>query len=121
MTRIWMGGEGRGRGGEKDDGTTIVVCGMGNIRAYLPAMMTGGRLPPGNDDGGYEVKEIPVIQALDLGKAADHFLAVAVWLLAFLSSSSLSLRVAAAAGQRGDWGFVAVSVANDDDGIEQKR
>jgi hypothetical protein len=38
-----MGGRGReGEGREKDDGTTTVVRDMGNIRAYLPAMMTGG-------------------------------------------------------------------------------
>jgi hypothetical protein len=41
-TRIWMGGEGRGGGREKDDGMTTIICSMGNIRAYLPAMMTGG-------------------------------------------------------------------------------
>jgi hypothetical protein len=39
-TRIWMGGEGRER--EKDDGMTTIVHDMGNIHAYLLAMMTGG-------------------------------------------------------------------------------
>jgi hypothetical protein len=45
----------------------------------------------------------------DLGKAADHFLAVAVLLLAFLSSLlSLSRAAAAVAGQCGNQGFVAI-------------
>jgi hypothetical protein len=55
------------------------------------------RLPPGNDDGGYDNKDIPIILALDLGKVNNHFLAMAVSLSTFLSSSLLSLRVAAAA------------------------
>jgi hypothetical protein len=41
-TIIWMGGEGRGRGRDKDDETTTIICDMGNIRAYLLAMMMGG-------------------------------------------------------------------------------
>jgi hypothetical protein len=40
-TRIWTGGEGRGRVMKKDDGMTTVVRDMGNIHAYLPAMMMG--------------------------------------------------------------------------------
>jgi hypothetical protein len=55
------------------------------------------RLPPGNDDGGYDDKDVPVIPASDLGEAAEHFLAVAVLLPAFLLSSSSSSRAAAAA------------------------
>jgi hypothetical protein len=45
---------------------------------------------------------------------------MAVLLSAFLSSSLLMLlrAVAAAAGQRGDQGFVAVSIANDNDGVK---
>jgi hypothetical protein len=40
-----MDGRGReGEGGEKDDGTTTIVHDMGNISAYLPAMMTGGMM-----------------------------------------------------------------------------
>jgi hypothetical protein len=35
-------------------------------------------LPPGNDDGRYDDKDIPIIPVLDLSEAADHFLAVAV-------------------------------------------
>ncbi len=41
-TRIWTGGEGRGRGREKDGGMTTLIRNMGNIQAYLPAMMMGG-------------------------------------------------------------------------------
>jgi hypothetical protein len=37
-----MGGEGKERGREKDDEMTTVIRNMGNICAYLPAMMTGG-------------------------------------------------------------------------------
>jgi hypothetical protein len=78
-------------------------------------------LPPGNDEGGYNNKDIPIIPALDLGEAADHFLAMAILLSAFsLLSSSLSKAVAAAAGQRGDQGFVAISIGNDNDGVKQK-
>jgi hypothetical protein len=59
---------------------------------------------------------------LDLGKAADHFLTVAVSSLAFLSSSLSLLRVAVAvAGLCGDGGFAAVFIANDYDGVKQKR
>jgi hypothetical protein len=59
---------------------------------------------------------------LDLGKAANHFLAVAVSSLAFSSLSSSSSRAAAAAaGCHGNQGFVAISAANDDNGVEQKR
>jgi hypothetical protein len=80
------------------------------------------RLPPGNDDGGYNNEDILVIPALDLGDVADHFLAVAVLLSAFLLSSLSSSRAAvAAAGQHGNQGFVAVFVTNDYDGVEQKR
>jgi hypothetical protein len=79
------------------------------------------RLPPGNDDWEYDNEDIPIISASDLSKAADHFFAVAILLLAFLLMSSLLLRAAvAAAGQCGNEGFVAVSVANDNDGVEQK-
>jgi hypothetical protein len=77
-------------------------------------------LPPGNDDRGYDDEDIPVILASDLSKAADHFLAVAVSSSAFsssLSSLPLLLKAAvAAASQRGDNGFLAVSVGNDDNG-----
>jgi hypothetical protein len=74
------------------------------------------RVPTGNYDGGYDNEDIPVIPALDLGNAANHFLALAVLMLAFLLLSSLlllssSLRMATAtavASWRGDWGFVAV-------------
>ncbi len=46
MMRIWTGGEGRGRGRgrERDGGTATNVCNMGNIHAYLLAMMTGGTM-----------------------------------------------------------------------------
>jgi hypothetical protein len=78
-------------------------------------------LPPSNDDGEYDNKDIPVIPASDLGMAADHFLAMAKSLLAFLLLSLLLSRAAAAAAdQRGDQGFMVVSVGNDDNGIEQK-
>jgi hypothetical protein len=59
------------------------------------------RLPPGNDDGGYDSKDIPVIPALDLGKAADHFFAVAVFLSAFLLSLLSLLSRAAVAAMAG--------------------
>jgi hypothetical protein len=55
------------------------------------------RLPPGNDEGGYEDKDIPIILALDLGKAADHFLTVAVLSSAFSLPLLSSSRAAAAA------------------------
>ncbi len=59
------------------------------------------RVPTGNYDGGYDNEDIPVIPALDLGNAANHFLALAVLMLAFLLLSSLlllssSLRMATA-------------------------
>jgi hypothetical protein len=58
---------------------------------------------------------------LDLGEAADHFLAVAVSLLAFsLLSLSLLRAAAAAAGCHGNQGFVAISVTNDNNSIKQK-
>jgi hypothetical protein len=112
--RKWMGGEGRGRGREKDDGTTIIVRDMGNICAYLPAMMMQGTT----------TRTFPVILALDLGKVANHFLAVAVSSSVFSSSlsSSLSSRVAAAmAGRHGNREFVAISIVNDNDGVEKKH
>jgi hypothetical protein len=64
-----------------------------------------------------------------MGEGANHFLTMAVLLLAFLFSSSLSLSLsslsraaaAAAAGQRGNQGFLAISIVNDNNGIEQKR
>jgi hypothetical protein len=78
-------------------------------------------LPPSNDDGGYDDEDLPVIPASDFGEAADHFLAMAVVLLAISSLLLLSSRAAAAAeGPRGNRGFVAVSVGNDDNGVEQK-
>jgi hypothetical protein len=47
---------------------------------------------------------------------------MAVLLLASSSLLLLSLRAAAAAaGQHGNQGFVAVSVANDNDGVKQKH
>jgi hypothetical protein len=55
------------------------------------------RLPPGNDDGGYDNEDIPIIPVLNLGKAVNHFLAAAVSLSAFLLLSSSLSRVAAAA------------------------
>ena len=77
------------------------------------------RLPPGNDDGGYNNKDIPIILAPDLGKEANHFLAVAILLLTFLSSLLLLSRAAAAAaGQRGDQGFVTIPIGNDNNGVE---
>ncbi len=79
------------------------------------------RLPPSNYDRGCKDKDIPVIPASDLTKASNHFLAMVVLLLAFLSSlSSLSRAAAIAAGQCSDRGFVAVSIANDDNGVKQK-
>jgi hypothetical protein len=78
-------------------------------------------LPPSNDGGEYNNEDIPVIPASDLGEAADHFLTMAIIWSAFSSSSlsSLSRAVAAAAGQRGNGRFVAVSIANDDNGVEE--
>jgi hypothetical protein len=101
----------------------FVLC---KDRPVLPISHTTGNLfqavltglkTCGNDDGGYNDDDIPVIPALDLGEAADHFLAVAVLLSAFLSLALLSRVVAAAAGQRGNQVFVAVSIPNDDDGV----
>ncbi len=42
--RIWTRGERRGKGKEKDDGTTTIVHDMGNIHTYLLAVMTGGTM-----------------------------------------------------------------------------
>jgi hypothetical protein len=55
------------------------------------------RLPPGNDDGGYDKEDIPVIPASDCRKADNHFLTVAVSLSAFSSSSLLLSRAAVVA------------------------
>jgi hypothetical protein len=71
-TLIWTGGEGRGRGSEKDNETTTVVCNMGNICAYLPAMMTGctmtyGRYGPAELDLYVGILVIPAELVLYVG------------------------------------------------------
>jgi hypothetical protein len=58
-------------------------------------------LPPSNDDRGYDDEDVSVTPALDLGEAADHFVAVAVssWVfLSLLSSLSRAAVAVAAAG-----------------------
>ncbi len=90
-TRIWTGGEGMGRGREKNDGITTIVHDISNIRVYLTAMMTGVTT----------TRTFPSSWRWISKKATDHFLALAVLPLAFLSSSSsllLSRVVAVVAG-----------------------